>query len=182
VTVTNGAFSTTLEANDAITPAGTSYGVRFVPSTGAVWLETWVVPTSGVAIKVSAIRSNETPSPTVTFSPGQLSSAGAASGQALVWNGSSWQPASVGITYSASATIDLVAVPDGSCVLDSTAVTVSSAALGQRPTIGSSFMPPAGVQLHAKITGPNSMRVEICNHTGATYDAASAIYYFGATQ
>lgn len=183
VTVTNGAFSLQLEANDAIVPSGTSYGVRFVPAAPAsTWLETWVVPTSGSPLKISAIRSTETPQPTVTFSPAQLSSAGASSGQALVWSGSSWQPASVGVSYTASAVIDLIAVPDGSCVLDTTAVTVANAALGQRPSVGSSFMPPEGVNLTAKVTGPNSMRLEICNHSGAAYDAASATYYFGAQQ
>lgn len=87
-----------------------------------------------------------------------------------------------GITYTATATIDIAAVPDGTCRLDSTAVTVTGAALGGRPTIGASFQPPEGIHLSVKVTGPNSMKVEICNWSGASYDPASATYYFGVTQ
>jgi hypothetical protein len=87
-----------------------------------------------------------------------------------------------GTVYTATAVIDLVPVPDGTCVLDSTAVTVTGAALGGRPTIGASFQPPEGVQLIAKVTGPNSMKVEICNHSGGSYNATSATYYFGVAQ
>lgn len=80
---------------------------------------------------------------------------------------------------STTAVIDLVAVPDGACVLDSTAVTLSGAALGGRTIVGSSVALPEGVDLFAKVTGPNTVKIEICNQSGATYDAASATYHFG---
>ena len=83
---------------------------------------------------------------------------------------------------TAEAVIDIAPVPDGACVLDSTAVTVTGAALGGRPTIGVSFALPAGVTLTAKVIGPNSMKVEVCNWSGATFDPASATYYLGVTQ
>lgn len=47
VSVTDGAFSLTLEPNSSITPAGTSYTVRYSPSAGAPYTEYWVVPASG---------------------------------------------------------------------------------------------------------------------------------------
>jgi hypothetical protein len=182
VTVTNGAFTLTLYRNDTITPAGTSYTARYTPTSGSAWSETWVVPAG--ATKIREIRATTVPRPTVIVTPAQISGAAATSGQALVWNGSSWAPATVGggTVYVATAVIDLVPVPDGTCVLDSTAVTVTGAALGGRPTIGASFQPPEGVQLTAKVIGPNSMKVEICNHSGASYNATSATYYFGVAQ
>ena len=83
---------------------------------------------------------------------------------------------------TAEAVIDIGPVPDGSCVLDTTAVTVTGAALGGRPSVGASYSLPAGVLLFAKVTGPNSMKIEICNQSGATFDPASATYYLGVTQ
>lgn len=102
-------------------------------------------------------------------------------------NGTTWAPLgdgqpSGGTTYTATAVIDVASVPDGSCVLDTTAVTVTGAALGGRPTLGASYQPPEGIKIEAKVTGPNSMKLEICNHSGATYNPASATYYFGTAQ
>lgn len=185
VTVTSGAFTLSLEANDAITPSGTSYTARFQPDSatgGGGWSETWVVPTSGSAVKVLALRSTTVPTPSMTLSPQQLTSGGASTGQGLVWSGTSWQPAPVGAALSATATLDVSAVPDGSCVLHSTAVTVTGAALGNRPTIGASVAWPEAVKIEAKVTGPNSVKLEICNHSGASYDPPSATYYFGVFQ
>lgn len=71
-TVTAGVFSACLEPNDTATPAGTSYAVRYRPSTGATWVETWVVPTSASAISVAAIRVNVVPSPATLFAPSQI--------------------------------------------------------------------------------------------------------------
>jgi hypothetical protein len=185
LTVTAGVVSVELEANDTITPSGTSYAARFIPGSGArEWTETWVVPTSGSALKVHEVRATTIPTPTVMVTPAQITGGSATSGQALVWNGSAWAPATVGggTVYTASASIDVAPVYDGTCVLDSTAVTVTGAALGGRPSIGSSFQPPEGVTLVAKVTGPNSMRIEICNWSGSTYDPSSATYYFGIAQ
>jgi hypothetical protein len=185
VTVTGGALTLSLEANDLITPAGTSYTARFQPDAttgGAAWSETWIVPTSGSPVKVHVLRSTTTPIPALLWSPSQLSSGGASNGQVLAWNGSSWTPInnSSGAAYTASAVIDAGEVPDGSCLLDGTAVTVTGAALGSRPTLGSSIQPPQGVTVIAKVTGPNSMKLETCNFSGGSYNPASATYYFGA--
>ena len=184
ITVTSGAFSYQLEANDAITPSGTSYTARYMPRAtgGGGWSETWVVPTSGSAVKVYPMRSTTIPIPYVMIAPQQLTSGGATVGQGLVWSGTSWQPAPVGAALTATATIDVSAVPDGSCVLHSTAVTVTGATLGNRPSIGASVAWPEAVKIEAKVTGPNSVKLEICNHSGASYDPPSATYYFGVFQ
>lgn len=94
VTVTNGAFSIQLEANDTITPAGTSYRIRMTPGNGTKeTLETWIVPTSASPLKLSAIRSTTIPTPSMMISPQQITSGGAVAGQGLVYSGTSWGPA-----------------------------------------------------------------------------------------
>lgn len=100
--------------------------------------------------------------------------------------GTTWLPAgdgsaAGGTTYTGSAVIDAINTPDGTCVLDTTAVTVTGAALGGRPTVGSSVAWPEGIKIEAKVIGPNSVKLEICNHSGASYNPASATYYFGVT-
>lgn len=86
------------------------------------------------------------------------------------------------VVYTTSATLDVAAVPDGGCLLDPTTVTLTGAALGGRPTIGMSYLPPEGITVIAKVTAANSVKVEVCNDSGATYDPPSATYYFGVTQ
>lgn len=176
-----GVVSCNLEANDAITPPGTSYNAKYEPRSGPGWTESWLVPTSVSPLTVAQIRINSIPTATLTVQPSQITQAGATTGQALAWNGSSWAPISLATAYMGSALIDVVAVPDGACVLDSTAVTVTGAALGGKPTLGSSFQPPEGVHLFAKVTGPNSMKIEVCNLSGANFNPSSATYYFGVT-
>jgi hypothetical protein len=85
-------------------------------------------------------------------------------------------------TLSVSAVIDSEAIPDGSCVLHSTAVTVPGAALGNNTTIGSLLVWPESVYVHAKVVGPNSVKLEICNHSGASYDPPSTTFYFGVSK
>ena len=97
VTVTSGALSIQLEANDAITPSGTSYQAQFRQGSMVRWSEVWIVPTSGAAVKVSTLRSTSIPAPAVMISPQQLSAGGASSGQLLRWSGTSWGPYSVPI-------------------------------------------------------------------------------------
>lgn len=91
LTVAAGAVSVTLICNDSITPAGTSYKAVYSPSSGAGWSETWVAATGTTTVR--AMRSTTVPSPTVMFSPSQISQAGATSGQCLAWNGTSYAPA-----------------------------------------------------------------------------------------
>lgn len=70
VTVTAGAFAVTLVCTDSITPSGTSYNARFIPSQGAPWTETWTPATGTTTVR--AMRSTTVPTPTATFQPGQI--------------------------------------------------------------------------------------------------------------
>ncbi|MCL5743136.1 MAG: hypothetical protein M1541_04285, partial [Acidobacteria bacterium] len=96
-TVTNGVFSVQLEPNDAASPSGTSYSVRYFPdrskSKVAAWSETWVVPTSAGPLKVNQVRVASAPTPSVLIALSQLGKSGAQQGQAVVWNGTAWAPA-----------------------------------------------------------------------------------------
>lgn len=65
-----GVVTITLYANDAITPAGTSYAARFVPTRGAAWVETWTVEAADT--KLYQIRATTTPTPTTTLQASQL--------------------------------------------------------------------------------------------------------------
>lgn len=93
VTVTAGVFTLTLYTNDLITPGGTSYTATYAPTSGSGWKETWIVPSGATTIR--EIRSTTVPSPSVRFTPSQITQAGATLGQGLRWNGSIWAPASV---------------------------------------------------------------------------------------
>lgn len=70
-TTAAGAFSATLYTNDAITPAGTSYSARYQPTRGPQWSETWTV--SAGDTKLYQIRATTVPTPTTTFTAGQVS-------------------------------------------------------------------------------------------------------------
>ena len=72
VRVTDGTISVDLEANDTITPAGTSYQVRCQPSSGTPWTESWVVPTSISPVTVGDVRVATAPTPTVLISHSQI--------------------------------------------------------------------------------------------------------------
>lgn len=65
-----GVVTITLYANDSITPAGTSYSARFVPTRGAAWVETWTVEAADT--KLYQIRSTTTPTPTTTLQASQF--------------------------------------------------------------------------------------------------------------
>jgi len=93
VTVTAGVFTLTLYTNDLITPGGTSYTATYAPTSGSGWRETWIVPSGATTIR--EIRSTTVPSPSVRFTPSQITQAGATLGQGLKWDGSKWAPADV---------------------------------------------------------------------------------------
>lgn len=92
-TITNGVFNATLEANDTITPSGTYYRVQMIASNGGRrQTDTWVVPTSGTALTIGAIRGSPGLTPTTQIAPSQITAGGATSGQYLRYNGTSWAP------------------------------------------------------------------------------------------
>jgi len=106
VTVTNGAFSITLYANDAITPTGTSYTARYTPTSGSAWSETWVCPTGATTIR--ELRSTTVPTPRTMFTPSQITQAGAVLNNVLRWNGSNWAPFASILTDPMTTTGDLI--------------------------------------------------------------------------
>jgi len=106
VTVTNGAFSITLYANDTITPTGTSYTARYTPTSGSAWSETWVVPTGATTIR--ELRSTTVPTPRTMFTPSQITQAGAALNNVLRWNGSNWAPFASILTDPMTTTGDMI--------------------------------------------------------------------------
>ena len=155
ITITSGVFSASLYANNTCSPSSTFYrstwDLRTATGTVSQRLsQNCIINYSATAISVSSACSDTTTA-----------------------------PVPVGVIYTASATIDPAAVVDGACVLDTTAVSVTGASLGGRTTVGVTVQPPEGVQVFAKVTGPNSVKLEICNFSGATYNPPSAIYYFG---
>jgi len=82
-TTAAGAFAATLYTNDTITPAGTSYSARFQPTRGPQWSETWTVSAGNT--KLYQIRATTVPTPTTTFTAGQLA---LAAGRILYGNSS----------------------------------------------------------------------------------------------
>ena len=69
-TSANGAVAVTLVCTDSITPAGTSYSARYQPTSGSAWAETWTPATGTTTIR--SMRATTVPTPTSTFSAGQL--------------------------------------------------------------------------------------------------------------
>lgn len=105
VKFTGGAFSVSLVPNDTCVPAGTSYTVSWALNGGKQWAETWLVYTSGTPLTVDDVVITTTPLPTWLVQWPQIAQGGAATGQAPVWNGSSWTPGYVTGTGAAWGTI-----------------------------------------------------------------------------
>jgi len=82
--VVNGKLLISLEPNDTATPSGTSYTARYSGSTAH---ETWVVPTSGSPIPLSAVRVVTPPTPSY-LPPAFVSIPG-------VWDNTAWADAGV---------------------------------------------------------------------------------------
>lgn len=114
-TITSGAVSVSLMPNDAALPTGTSYGVQFYPSSGSLgWAETWYVPTSGTALKISDVRTRSVTSPNVARLPLVQLGNVAASGKILMSDGTKWAasdpptPAASGVRSFFSGTAPIV--------------------------------------------------------------------------
>lgn len=85
--VVNGVVNFSLEPNDAATPAGTTYSVRYACPPGKMLPpEIWRVPTGG-PFTIRAVRVAVIPNPVVLFPPSQLNFAGFADGCLKLTNG-----------------------------------------------------------------------------------------------
>lgn len=114
INIAAGAISIELEPNDTALPSGTYYTVRYFPTSGASWQETWIVPTSATPLKVKDVRTaggiptltwpasgdltGNFPGPTVARLRGRaVADTAPANGQALIWSAANnrWQPGTV---------------------------------------------------------------------------------------
>lgn len=92
--IASGAVSVSLMPNDTALPAGTSYRVQYYPSTGALgWAETWYVPTSSSALKITDVKTRSVTSPNVARLPLVQLGNVATSGKILMSDGTKWDAA-----------------------------------------------------------------------------------------
>lgn len=156
-----GVFVATLTANDTISPGGTSYAVRYAPTKGDAWAETWVIATGNT--KIYQVRSTTVPTPTITFALGQIAGGGATSGQCLAFNGTSWAPATCAsgsgagggtwgsITGTLSAQTDLQTALDGKISTGGLAGTATALAANGANCSAGQF--PLGVDASGAVEG-----------------------------
>ncbi len=90
VSVSAGSLSVRLIPNTTSTPSGTAYTVRYQPSVGSPWTETWVVPASNDPVKVADVRVVTLPSQSILLLLSQLSTAGATEGSCIRFTGGQW--------------------------------------------------------------------------------------------
>lgn len=90
VTVSAGNLTVRLIPNTVATPSGTAYTVRYQPSAGSPWTETWVVPSSATPVKVADVRVVTLPSQSILLLLSQLSTAGATEGSCIRFTGGQW--------------------------------------------------------------------------------------------
>ncbi len=86
ITVTNGAFSVCLAPNTAMNQHGTFYSVTF-QSPVTHWSETWVVPASSGALKISQVRGRVVAT-NETIKPSDLSTYAATANTCIRFDGS----------------------------------------------------------------------------------------------
>lgn len=105
IQITNGAFSQTLIPNVGATPDTTSYLVQFYPSNGQnPWKEYWRVPDSTTPVQIYQVRVAAEPATASGVAPWQINQSGATTGQALMWNGSSWVPGNPTVPQASAGT------------------------------------------------------------------------------
>lgn len=192
-TTAAGAFAALLYTNDAITPAGTSYSARFQPTRGPQWSETWTV--SAGDTKLYQIRATTVPTPTTTFTAGQLALAagrllyGSASGVATalapgtnghvltlsggypVWaagaSGGTWGS----ITGTLSSQTDLQSALDGKLSTSGNAATAT--ALAANPTDCSAGQYASAIAANGNLTCAQVSFSDLAGTSGVVVGAAN---------
>lgn len=81
--IVSGALDVTLVPNDALSPAGTSYGVTYLSRNGVRRFEYWIVPTSGSPLKIPDVKVSSVPTPNLSVSVVQLDASTCAKGGIL---------------------------------------------------------------------------------------------------
>jgi hypothetical protein len=74
--ITDGVLDLALVPNAGATPAGTSYAVTYLLTSGLSYSETWVVPQSDTPVSLAAVRASVAPAPSVQVGQQQLSEGG----------------------------------------------------------------------------------------------------------
>ncbi len=94
--VRNGVFSATVDAGDAGAPVPRACTATYYPKAGKSWPETWLVPTSATALKISDVQTGPIPVPPAQLQPSQIG--GGNNGQFLckVGSTSAWCAAPAG--------------------------------------------------------------------------------------
>lgn len=88
--IVNGALDVTLVPNDALSPAGTSYGAKYTSRNGVTRFEYWIVPTSGSTLKIPDVKVSTIPTPTLTLLLSQLYSSSCITGYVIGFNGTAF--------------------------------------------------------------------------------------------
>jgi len=166
-TTAAGAVTIVIWPTDQITPGGTSYRARYESTSGERWNETWVVATGNT--KLYQVRSTTVPTPTTMFSPSQLSSGGATSGQCLGYSGTSWGPVTCG-TGSGSGTVTSVSVTTANGVSGSAANATTTPAI----TLTLGAITPTSVAASGNVTGSNLSGTNTGDQTTITGNAGTA--------
>ena len=163
-----GVITIPLYATTTMTPSGLSYSATYAPRKGSRPPETWTVSPSHT--KLYEIRSSPVPTPTVTFSPTQLSSGGATTGQCLIYDGNTWEGATCasgsgsGTVTSVAATVPSILSVAGSPITSSGTLALSLATQSANqvfagPTTGASATPTFRTLVDADI--PNTITIDL---------------------
>lgn len=98
ITVTNGAFSTTLTPTTTATPTGVCYRAQYALN-GTSYTRAWYVPVSSTPVGLNVVEFNNicTPQQSAAISLAQLTNSGAALGQCITWGSMNyWIPGTCG--------------------------------------------------------------------------------------
>lgn len=167
VTVSAGVFAVTLVCTDSITPSGTSYNARFIPTQGAPWTETWTPATGTTTVR--AMRATTVPTPTTTVQPSQIAGTGASTGNCLVWSGTAYEPDTCG-GGGGAGTVTSVSVTTANGVSG----TVANATTTPAITLSLGAITPTSVAASGNVTGANLSGTNTGDQTNITGNAATA--------
>src|SRR5215469_18578834 len=91
VEVVDGAFDVSLYPNMNATPTGVYYTAEYELEQGPIYEEYWIIPNQPT-VNIGQVRASFPLTPSIMINAAQLTSAGAAAGQFLGWNGANWVP------------------------------------------------------------------------------------------
>jgi hypothetical protein len=182
VKVINGRFSVALEPNDTGVPAGTQYSIVWQLDGARPRIEKWTVTTTALTLRVGDVVSGAiTAAETVSLA--QVAQGGATAGQAPVWSGTAWVPATLvtgvssvhkrtGAVVAASGDYTSDQVTEGSTNLYFTALRAQTAMSGLYE-VPLTFGSPLSRTV-------NTISCPTCVLTGGSYSDASWLSFTAA--